>query len=132
MQPVESGSIQPALWDETKELIEKNRRLREQGRLLRQELSMHIARLSNWGKPGVESPAGAPQNPDTLLAQLSKRERLVLTLIARSYSTKQIAGMLGISFKTAESHRTRLMAKLDVHDVAALTRLAIRAGLIGP
>ena len=61
---------------------------------------------------------------------LSLRERQVLKLIAEGHSTKQIAAMLAISAKTADSHRTRLMAKLGVHEVAALVRYAIRQGIV--
>jgi len=61
---------------------------------------------------------------------LSLRERQVLKLIADGHSTKQIAAMLEISAKTADSHRTRLMAKLGVHEVAGLVRYAIRQGIV--
>lgn len=61
---------------------------------------------------------------------LSLRERQVLKLIAEGHSTKQIAAMLEISAKTADSHRTRLMAKLGVHEVAGLVRYAIRQGIV--
>jgi DNA-binding NarL/FixJ family response regulator len=61
---------------------------------------------------------------------LTLREREVLQLIAEGQRTKQIAARLGISVKTAESHRTRIMKKLDVHDTASLVRYAIRRGLI--
>ena len=61
---------------------------------------------------------------------LSLRERQVLKLIAEGNSTKQIAAMLAITAKTADSHRTRLMAKLGVHEVAALVRYAIRQGIV--
>jgi len=65
-----------------------------------------------------------------VLDNLTPREKDVLRSIAKGKSTKQIAFELGISFKTAVSHRTNLMAKLEIHDVATLTRLAIRCGLI--
>ncbi|MBI1733909.1 MAG: response regulator transcription factor [Candidatus Rokubacteria bacterium] len=61
---------------------------------------------------------------------LSPREREVLRLIAEGKTTKEIAALLGLSVKTADSHRTRLMEKLDIHDVAGLTRYAIRNGFI--
>lgn len=61
---------------------------------------------------------------------LSGRERQVLQLVGEGKTTKDIAGRLGISVKTAESHRTRLMKKLDIHEVASLVRYAIRRGLI--
>jgi DNA-binding NarL/FixJ family response regulator len=64
--------------------------------------------------------AGAPPP-----SKLSEKQRMVLALIAQSHSTKEIAHMLGISFKTAVSHRTRLMQMLGIHDVAGLTRYAV-------
>lgn len=63
---------------------------------------------------------------------LSPREREVLGLIAGGKTTKEIANVLGISVKTADSHRTRLMEKLDIHEIAGLTRYAIREGLVEP
>jgi DNA-binding NarL/FixJ family response regulator len=54
----------------------------------------------------------------------------VLQLIAEGRKTKQAAAQLGISIKTAESHRTRIMNKLDIHQTAGLVRYAIRHGLI--
>ena len=63
---------------------------------------------------------------------LTLREREVLQLIAEGQRTKQIAVRLGISVKTAESHRTRIMSKLDVHETANLVRYAIRRGLVQP
>jgi DNA-binding NarL/FixJ family response regulator len=51
-------------------------------------------------------------------------------LIAESHSTRDIAAKLEISVKTAENHRTNLMRKLDLHDVASLTRYAINNGMI--
>lgn len=61
---------------------------------------------------------------------LTAREREILQLIAESYSTKEMAAKLEISAKTAENHRTNLMRKLDLHDVASLTRYAIQHGII--
>jgi DNA-binding NarL/FixJ family response regulator len=63
---------------------------------------------------------------------LSPRQAEVLKLIARGYSTKEIAERLSISVKTAQTHRTELMQRLDLHDVAGLVRFAIRHGLIQP
>ena len=61
---------------------------------------------------------------------LTQREREVLQLVAEGKTTKEIARLLGITAKTAESHRTRMMAKLDIHDTAGLVRYAIRRGLV--
>lgn len=63
---------------------------------------------------------------------LTPRERQVLQLIAESKSTKDVATLLGISVKTAESHRSRLMQKLDIHDTAGLVRYAVRRGMVQP
>lgn len=61
---------------------------------------------------------------------LSSREHQVLQLIAEGKTTKEIAGILGMSAKTAESHRARIMKKLDIHETANLVRYAVRHGLI--
>jgi two-component system, NarL family, response regulator NreC len=63
---------------------------------------------------------------------LTSRERQVLQLISEGKSTKDVACLLGISAKTAESHRSRLMRKLDIHEAVSLVRYAIRRGLIQP
>ena len=63
---------------------------------------------------------------------LTDREREVLQLVAEGRTTKQIAKLLGVSAKTAESHRTRIMAKLRIHETAGLVRYAIRQGFIQP
>lgn len=63
---------------------------------------------------------------------LSARERQVLQLVVEGKTTKEIARLLSIGFKTAESHRNRLMKKLDIHEVAGLVRYAIRRGLLRP
>lgn len=63
---------------------------------------------------------------------LTEREREVLQLIAEGHSTRKIAEMLFISVKTVEAHRSHIMEKLDLHNVADLTRYAIRIGIISP
>jgi DNA-binding NarL/FixJ family response regulator len=63
---------------------------------------------------------------------LTLRERQVLQLIAEGKSTKDVATLLGISVKTAESHRTRLMRKLGIHEIASLVRYAVRQGIVQP
>lgn len=63
---------------------------------------------------------------------LTDREREILQLVAESHSTKEIAAKLGISIKTVDNHRTNLMRKLNLHDVASLTRYALEVGLIEP
>ena len=62
--------------------------------------------------------------------QLTPREREVMQLIAEGHTNQAIAQLLHVSIKTVEKHRANLMAKLDVHDVAGLTRIAIEHGLV--
>jgi two-component system, NarL family, response regulator NreC len=81
-----------------------------------------------WGAvvEGYRAKSERPPDP------LSSRERQVLQLIAEGRSTKDVASLLGISVKTAESHRSRLMQKLDIHETASLVRYAVRRGLVQP
>jgi two-component system, NarL family, response regulator NreC len=65
-----------------------------------------------------------PQDP------LTGRERQVLQLVAEGKTTKEIAVILCVTVKTAESHRSKLMQKLDIHSTAGLVRYAIRRGLV--
>jgi DNA-binding NarL/FixJ family response regulator len=73
---------------------------------------------------------GRIERDQTSLERLTPRQREVLQLVAEGYATKEIATKLGIGVKTAESYRGELMKALDIHDVASLTRYAIRAGLV--
>jgi DNA-binding NarL/FixJ family response regulator len=73
---------------------------------------------------------GRVDREQSSLERLTPRQREVLQLIAEGHTTKEIAGKLGISVKTADSYRGDLMQALDIHDVATLTRYAIRSGLV--
>lgn len=66
----------------------------------------------------------------TSLERLAPRQREVLQMIAEGHTSKEIARKLGIGLKTADSYRAELMKALDLHDIAALTRYAIRVGLV--
>src|SRR6266567_4366649 len=85
-------------------------------------LKSQVARGQFYLSPGVSravveayrTKSEMPSDPLTI------RERQVLQLIAEGRSTKDVASLLGISVKTAESHRTRLMQKLDIHETASL------------
>jgi DNA-binding NarL/FixJ family response regulator len=70
---------------------------------------------------------GAGENP---AAQLTNREREVLIQIAEGLSNKEIANKLGVGVRTVETHRERIMRKLNIHSVAGLTKFAISKGLI--
>jgi DNA-binding NarL/FixJ family response regulator len=84
--------------------------------------------------PGISAAvAEAVRLPAPALAEvLTAREREVLQLVAEGKTTKEVAAILGVSVKTADAHRTRLMQKLDIHDIAGLTRYAVRQGIIQP
>lgn len=69
-------------------------------------------------------------NPQKKNNCLSSRETEVLQLIAEGKANKQVASELGVSFKTVDKHRQHLMSKLNIHDVAGLTRYAISEGII--
>ncbi len=71
-------------------------------------------------------------NTDGPNGKLSVRERQVLLLVGEGHSTKKIAALLGISVKTADTHRTKVMDKLNIHQTAGLVRYAIRNGLVEP
>lgn len=99
---------------------------------------VHAIRMVHEGKqylsPGISSVlVDAFTKPDsTNNHALTPREQQVLQLVAEGRSTKDAARALQISVKTAESHRTRIMAKLDIHETASLVRYAIREGFIKP
>nr|WP_319775882.1 response regulator transcription factor [uncultured Sphaerochaeta sp.] len=68
--------------------------------------------------------------PDqSVFALLTPREREILQLLSEGKSTKEIASCLTVSVKTIETHRRRIMEKLDIHTIAELTKYAIREGL---
>jgi two-component system nitrate/nitrite response regulator NarL len=85
--------------------------------------SADVARsaLNQFVRGGADGP-GAPQ--------LTPREREVLVHIAEGLSNKEIACQLGVGVRTVETHRERIMRKLDIHSVAGLTRFAIAKGLV--
>lgn len=66
------------------------------------------------------------------LDDLSPRQRQILQLIAEGHTTREIAQMLDLSVKTVDSHRTAMMDRLDLHDIASLVRFAVRMGLVTP
>ncbi|HXG48255.1 MAG TPA: response regulator transcription factor [Methylomirabilota bacterium] len=75
----------------------------------------------------VVAQGAAPARPTPTL---SDREREVLVLIANGNSNKEIAHRLGIGVRTTETHRERVMRKLDIHSVAGLTKYAIARGMV--
>ena len=86
--------------------------------------SPSIARLIMAGflRNTVEAPTATPA--------LSTRQREILQLIAEGRSTKDVARLLGVSIKTAETHRTQLMKKIGARSVAEVVRYAVRNGVV--
>jgi len=111
------------------------------------ELAIHaIANGKAYLSPAISSRViesyqarvSAPKQPITPFkgsqnhadSPLTARQREVLRLIAKGFTTKEIAQQLGLSVKTVDAHRTQLMRELDIHDIAGLVRYAIRIGLV--
>lgn len=80
----------------------------------------------------LDDSRGAASGAERGAAELTPRERQVLELVAEGQSSPEIAKTLGLSVKTIEGHRGRIMAKLDTKNVAGLVRHAIRLGLVSP
>ena len=126
-EPPESPRIRreldlPHLERDAGKVLEHGRETIRQSMLLR----MRSKQLRNALRTEVSNRT-APQRSGDLL---SKREREVLTLMVEGKSSKEIAAKLGISFKTAVTHRASIMGKLDVHEIASVVREAIRRGLV--
>jgi|RifCSP16_1_1023843.scaffolds.fasta_scaffold66412_1 PAS domain S-box-containing protein len=82
-------------------------------------------------EPGLQDARGYRPVPDPgAVESLTPRQRLVLELIARGHTTREIAKGLNRSVKTIETHRAQLMRRLNIFHVPGLVRLAIRAGLV--
>lgn len=73
---------------------------------------------------------GNANDSTALLTRLTNREREVLLYIAEGFSNKEIAVQLNIGVRTVETHRERIMRKLDIHSIAGLTRFAIAQGVV--
>jgi len=97
---------------------------------LRKGKPYFTARVSELMLQDYLSPATAESSRDA--PSLTAREREVVQLIAEGLSTKEVAARLGISHRTAETHRANLMRKLDVHSVSGVVRFAIRNKIVNP
>jgi DNA-binding NarL/FixJ family response regulator len=97
-----------------------------------------VKKGNTFFSPAVSRPADSrsqtPRDPRRRFQKkgnrLSSREVEVLQLIAEGKPNKQVAAELGVSFKTVDKHRQNLMSKLNIHDVAGLTRYAIAEGIV--
>jgi DNA-binding NarL/FixJ family response regulator len=81
--------------------------------------------IKQWQKKFIN---GQPIN--TKPATLTSRQTEVVQLIAEGHSTKEIAGLLFVSIKTVEKHRQSAMDRLDIHEIATLTRYAVSSGIV--
>jgi DNA-binding NarL/FixJ family response regulator len=93
-----------------------------------------VARGNTYLSPGISETVvdACLRKRERPADRLTPREKQVVQLIAEGRTTKEVAQILGMSVKTAEFHRGRLMEKLDVHETASLVRYAIRKGIVQP
>lgn len=93
-------------------------------------ISTHV--IADYLQRAAGSTLQRPEVDTAVHDPLTLRQREILQLIAEGNTTKEIAAKLGLSVKTVETHRTQLMERLDIHDIAGLVRYAIRTGLVTP
>ncbi len=98
----------------------------------RLEMVLEALRAAMRGEPFLCTEARSALAEAAGEVQLTPRECEVLTLIAAGRTNKQIAALLGVAPRTAETHRERLMQKLGAHNAADLTRAAVTRGLVQP
>lgn len=106
--------------DTSKELTQALEAIREGRSYVSPSIAQHVVDAMG-GRPGARASG---------MADLTSREREVLQLVSEGLSSKEVASALGLSTRTVESHRARLMQKLDVHKVSELVRIAVREGLL--
>lgn len=113
-------------WDVSsqKQALESLRQAGEKQRAVLGSLKQAVTVIEDFVR--IEEPKAKHAWSD----RLTPRQRQILQFIARGHSTKDMAVQLHVSVKTVESHRAQLMQRLNIHDVAGLTRYAIRAGLV--
>jgi DNA-binding CsgD family transcriptional regulator len=111
------------------EVLKKGQAVVEQSMQLRMKSQKVRAALLSTLDGHAKAAGDAQDGHHPGFDQLSKRERQVLALIVAGKSSKQIAAELGISFKTAVTHRASIMGKMEVHEIASVVREAIRRGL---
>lgn len=111
--------------DPSGELIDAIRTLIQHKPFLSNRISHKLKGGSSWPATNA-SRKNLPDDP------LTTREREVVQLLAEGKSTKDVAKALGISLKTAETHRANIMRKLDIHSISQLVRYAIRNNIVQP
>jgi len=93
-------------------------------------LRRHKPFLSSRVSGAALPAAGAPEGERSYRSRLTPRQREILQLLAEGKSNKEVAATLGISVKTAETHRANIMLKLDFHSITELVRYAVRNKII--
>lgn len=88
--------------------------------------------LQETAKNGVEKDDDLSSPSKMILARLTAREREVLAEIADGWSNKEVADRLDVGIRTVETHREKIMRKLDIHKVAGLVKFAVVNGLTDP
>jgi DNA-binding NarL/FixJ family response regulator len=126
LQALQAGALGYLLKDSSPEEFEEAIRTVAKGQ---QYLCQSVDRqvMKYFRRTGIDPTKMMP--PDQ---PLTARQREVLQLVAEGYSSNEIADFLGISEKTVETHRYNLMSRLNIHDITALVRYAIRIGIISP
>lgn len=119
----ENGLLRDAMLEEPEAVVRKEDSLDE----LRAALQAVAA-----GRRHISPRArqACPERPSRALARLGRPEVAILQMIAEGRINKEMADALGISPKAVDHHRQRMMECLDLHDVASLTRFAVRNGLV--
>jgi DNA-binding NarL/FixJ family response regulator len=92
--------------------------------------SFFTSRAADMLLDGFRRPNAAPDPQSLLRSRLTSREREIVQLLAEGKSSKEVAVTLGISVKTAETHRANIMRKLELHSVSELVRYAVRNQII--
>ena len=97
---------------------------------------LDVHRGGTWFSADVQGVIASFVSDPTLmnrdpLDRLSQRQRSVLQLVAEGQSNREIAATLGITESTVDTHRTELMRRLDLHDVASVVRFACQEGIVG-
>jgi DNA-binding NarL/FixJ family response regulator len=92
--------------------------------------SFFTARAADILLDGFRRPNATPDAQMMLRSRLTSREREIVQLLAEGKSSKEVAVALGISVKTAETHRANIMRKLELHSVSELVRYAVRNQII--
>lgn len=102
------------------ELIDALNAIAEGKTFLSKQVSRHV----------IDDYVRSVESERTPLDQLTPRQRQILRLIAEGKTNKEIAQVLNVSIKTVDTHRTLMMQRLNIHDIAGLVRFAIRMGIV--